>query len=367
MLAVDLEARRGDFSLTLSFQAEDASVVALFGRSGCGKTTAINLIAGLLKPQRGSITLAGRTLYDQARGVHMPVEQRRIGYVFQDARLFPHYSLLGNLRYGERRHRGGPPVIDLETVLDLLALRPLLHRRVHQLSGGEKQRVAIGRALLAQPQLLLLDEPLASLDMPRRAEVLPYLEQVRDTLRIPMVYVSHQFDEVLRLATQVVVLDQGRTLLQGDIATVSLRRELRDLVGAEATGAVVDGQVVEADSAAGLARVRIGAGQISVDVGPLSAGQPVRVQMLARDLVLALSRPTDLSIRNALAGTVTSLEDDGAHAVLVGVDVGGATLLARVTAAAARDLQLKAGLSLWVLVKAVGLRGRVFATALKAP
>jgi molybdate transport system ATP-binding protein len=365
MLSVDLEAQRGDFSLTLSFQAEDASVVALFGRSGCGKTTAINLIAGLLRPQRGSIQLAGQTLYDGARGIDLPVERRRIGYVFQESRLFPHYSLLGNLRYGQRRHRDAPQVIDLETVLDLLGLRPLLQRRVHQLSGGEKQRVAIGRALLAQPQLLLLDEPLASLDLPRRAEVLPYLEQVRDYLRIPMVYVSHQFDEVLRLATQVVVLDQGHTLVQGDIAAVSLRRELRDLVGAEATGAVIDGQVSEVEPAAGLARVRIGAGHISVDAGTLTAGQHVRVQMLARDLVLALSPPTDLSIRNALAGTVTSLEDDGAHAVLVGVEVGGATLLALVTASAARDLRLRAGLALWVLVKAVSLRGRVFATGPK--
>jgi molybdate transport system ATP-binding protein len=367
MLAVDIEAQRGDFSLSLRFQAEAASVVALFGRSGCGKTTVIDLIAGLLRPKRGSVQLAGRTLFDAARGIDLPVEQRRIGYVFQDARLFPHYSLLGNLRYGQRRHRDSAPVIDLETVLELLGLRPLVQRRVQQLSGGEKQRVAIGRALLAQPQLLLLDEPLASLDLPRRAEVLPYLEQVRDYLRIPMVYVSHQFDEVLRLATQVVVLDQGHALLQGDIAAVSLRRELRELVGGEATGAVVDGQVEEVDPAGGLARVRIGAGQISVDVGALGAGQQVRVQMLARDLVLALSRPTDLSIRNALAGTVTTLENDGAHAILVGVDVGGATLLARVTASAARDLQLRAGLPLWALVKAVSLRGRVFATAPKAP
>ena len=366
MLAVDVEAQRGDFSLSLRFRAEAGSVVALFGRSGCGKTTAIDLIAGLLRPQRGSVQLAGRTLFDAARGIDLPVEQRRIGYVFQDARLFPHYSLLGNLRYGQRR-QGSAPVIDLETVLELLGLRPLLQRRVQQLSGGEKQRVAIGRALLAQPQLLLLDEPLASLDMPRRAEVLPYLEQVRDYLRIPMVYVSHQFDEVLRLATQVVVLDQGHALLQGDIAAVSLRRELRELVGGEATGAVVDGQVEEVDPAGGLARVRVGAGHISVDVGALDAGQQVRVQMLARDLVLALSRPTDLSIRNALAGTVSTLENDGAHAILVGVDVGGATLLARVTASAARDLQLRAGLPVWALVKAVSLRGRVFATASKAP
>lgn len=359
MLTVQLHKRRDNFSLDLAFTAE-SGVVALFGRSGCGKSTAVNLIAGLLRPDAGVIKLGDEVLMDTAQGINLAAEQRRIGYVFQDARLFPHYTVLGNLRYGLQRSRRPQPDFQFDAVVNLLGLTGLLSRRPQQLSGGERQRVALGRALLAQPRLLLLDEPLASLDLARREEVLPYLERVRDQLRIPMVYVSHQFEEVLRLATQVVLMQQGQVLAQGDLPGISVRPELRALVGAEALGAVVEGRVQDIDHDTGLARVAIGQEHLNVDAHALQSGQSVRLQLLARDLILALAPPQGLSVRNMLSGRITQLVPDERHALLVTIDAGGATLIARITAPAAAELQLHVGLRLWVLVKAVTLRGHVY-------
>ena len=359
-LTLSLKKRRGDFSLDVDVHA-DSGIVALFGRSGCGKSTAVDLIAGLLKGDHGRIQIGDDVLFDSAARIDLPAERRRIGYVFQDARLFPHYTVRGNLEYGLRRATTVPRYIDLDRIVELLALGPMLDRRPRQLSGGEKQRVAIGRALLSQPRLLLLDEPLASLDRARRNEVLPYLERLRDVLSIPMVYVSHQFDEVLRLATHVVLMDHGRVLVQGDLPTVSLRPELRDIVGADAVGAVVEGRVMRVHSGSGLAQIEIGRQEMYVDAEGLTGGQPVRLQLLARDLILSLDAPRGLSVRNALQGVVTNIVPDGANAALVEVDVGGARLISRVTRLAVDELSLRAGLALWVLVKAVTTRGHVFA------
>jgi molybdate transport system ATP-binding protein len=358
MFAFRLEKRRGEFALEIDVTAS-RGVVALFGRSGCGKSTVVNLIAGLLAADRGRIEIAGETLFDSDRRIDVPAEQRRIGYVFQDARLFPHYTVQGNLEYGARRARG-EPFIELDRIVELLGIGGLLMRRPAQLSGGERQRVAIGRALLSQPRLLLLDEPLASLDRARRDEVLPYLERLRDSLVVPMVYVSHQFDEVLRLATHVVVMELGRVVGQGDVPTISRLPELRDLVGAEAMGAVVEGRVMTVDEAVGLASIQIGRQLLYVDATNLIAGRPVRLQLLARDLILALDAPRRISVRNALQGVVTNVLSDDDTAVLVEVDVDGARLMARVTSHAANELALHPGLSLWILVKAITLRGHVF-------
>src|SRR5579872_2553680 len=222
MLRVSVIKRRPEFTLSASFSAPTPGVIAVFGRSGSGKTTLIDLLAGLLPPDEGEVHLAGTVLTDTRSGIAVAPERRRIGYVFQDARLFPHLSVAGNLRYGEKRAGHGPHYIRFEEVTGLLGLDSLLHRRPHQLSGGERQRVALGRALLSQPQLLLLDEPLASLDAGRREEVLPYLEALRDWLSVPMVYVSHQFEEVLRLATHVVLMEAGSVSAQGSLTEVSV-------------------------------------------------------------------------------------------------------------------------------------------------
>ena len=350
MLQVDITFLRNSFALDARFAAPTPGVTALFGRSGCGKSTLVNLLAGLLRPDGGSIRLDGETWFDAARGIDVPAERRRIGYVFQDARLFPHYTVRGNLLYGAAR--SGTTASGIDDVVQLLGLERLLQSRPGVLSGGERQRVALGRALLSEPRLLLLDEPLASLDAMRRAEVLPYLERLRDHYAIPMVFVSHQFDEVLRLATHLVVMHEGQIVADGDVGSVSLDPALRGIVGPDAVGAVVEGQVQRIDSTDGLAVVAVGTGnQLRIGAQGLKPGQQVRLQLLARDLILALEEPRGMSVRNHLRGTVQSITSDGG-ADLLEIDIGGATLLARVTTAATRALDLAAGRPLWVLVKA---------------
>ncbi|MEJ1960650.1 MAG: molybdenum ABC transporter ATP-binding protein [Gammaproteobacteria bacterium] len=368
MLSVALDMHRDGFRLQVAFDAPTPGVVALFGRSGCGKSTTIDLIAGLLEPDAGHVRLDDATLVDTHVHVSVPAQRRRIGYVFQDARLFPHRSVVGNLRYGLKRARGVDQRIGFDEVVSLLGLESLLERRPNQLSGGERQRVALGRALLSQPQLLLLDEPLASLDTARREEVLPYLEALRDRLSIPMIFVSHQFDEVLRLATHVVLLENGKVTAQGSPSAISLEPALRAIVGPDEVGAVVDGIISSVDSERGLAELRIAGGTLRVSAREIldnrathhGVGSGVRVQLLARDIILATEPPHSLSVRNAIEGTVTDITDDDDDAALVRVDVGGESVLSRVTMAAVEALKLQRGSRVWVLVKAVSLRGRAF-------
>jgi molybdate transport system ATP-binding protein len=257
--------------------------------------------------------------------------------------------------------------VSLERVLAMLDLEPLLSRRVHRLSGGERQRVAIGRALLSQPRLLLLDEPLAALDRDRREEVLPYLETLRDQLSIPMIYVSHRFDEVLRLATHIVLMQSGTVAAEGGITQMSLDPKLRTLIGPDAVGAVIDGTVIGGDAASGLTRVRVGNGELKIEAARLVAGAPMRVQLLARDVIVSTRMPQYLSVRNSLQGLVTAIDDDGIGKAgdlgsdLISIDIGaGASILARVTRAATRELELAVGAPVWALVKAVSLRGHSF-------
>jgi molybdate transport system ATP-binding protein len=367
MLEIDVTKQRGTFKSQVTFTSTTPGVTALFGRSGCGKTTTIHMIAGLLRPDRGHIRIDGTVLFDAVRDIDVPAQQRGIGYVFQDARLFPHLSVRDNLRYGERRTRGRARRVQLGDVVELLGLAPLLARRPAGLSGGERQRVAIGRALLAQPRLLLLDEPLAAIDVARRGELLPYLERLRDQFSLPMVLVSHQFDEVLRLAGDVVVLENGAVAGHGDVIAMSQSPVLRAIVGADSLGAVVEGITAEVDVTSGLARIDVGAGHLHVESGELRSGQRVRVQLLARDLILASAPTTGLSVRNSLAGTISKLEPDGQRAWLVSTDIGGATLLVRVTDDARSALGLAVGQPVWVLVKAVSLRGHVFLGARPPP
>ncbi|MGB6355590.1 MAG: molybdenum ABC transporter ATP-binding protein [Steroidobacteraceae bacterium] len=355
MLSVAVKKRRGSFSLDARFELPTPGAAALFGRSGCGKSTLVNIIAGLLDADAGRVSLDERILLDTAQRIEVPPEKRRIGYVFQDARLFPHLSVAANLRYGERRAPGSR-YVSLDTVIGLLGLGSLMDRRTHRLSGGERQRVAIGRALLSQPSLLLLDEPLASLDAARREEVLPYLESLRDQLAIPMVYVSHDFDEVLRLATHVVLMESGRTIAQGNVADMSLNADLRTIVGADAVGAAVDGIVLGTDPSSGLVRIQVGHGELRLQAANAAVGARLRVQLLARDLIVATEAPRNLSVRNVLSGTVTAVTSDSADSNLIAIDIGGPVVMARVTREASRELALVPGLAAWVLVKAVSLR-----------
>jgi molybdate transport system ATP-binding protein len=358
MLKVTAKKRRGGFLLDAKFELPTPGVVALFGRSGCGKTTLVNVIAGLLAADNGHVALDDLVLLDTDLGIDVPPEGRRIGYVFQDARLFPHMRVETNLRYALKR-AAVAPFIGVDRVVDLLDLAPLMGRRTHELSGGERQRVAIGRALLSQPRLLLLDEPLASLDASRREEVLPYLETLRDQLAIPMVYVSHNFDEVLRLATYLVLMEAGKTIAQGNLSEMSLHPRVRAIIGADAVGAIVDGTVLGTDPSSGLIRVQVGQGELRVQYAEAAPGTRLRVQLLARDLIVATEPPRQLSVRNSLPGVITSVASDVDDSDLIAIDIGGILIMARITKSATRELGLTAGKPVWALVKTASLRPHV--------
>ncbi len=361
MLRVAAATRRGEFALDAAFERPTPGVVALFGRSGCGKSTLVNIIAGLLQPENGRVTLDGTVLLDTQSRFSMPAEHRRMGYVFQDARLFPHLRVAANLRYAATR-AGTPAFVGFDAVVELLGLGGLMQRRTQGLSGGERQRVAIGRALLTQPRLLLLDEPLAALDRARREEVLPYLEILRDQLAIPMVYVTHRFEEVLRLATSLVLMDEGRVVAQGGVGDMSLDPRLRAIIGRDEVGAIIDGTVLGTDPSSRLTRVRVGRGEINVRTGRLAPGIALRVQLLARDVIVSTRPPQHLSVRNSLAGIVTHIHHDDADSDLITLDIGGAEILARITGAATRDLNLRPAAPAWALIKSVSLQGHAFAT-----
>lgn len=355
MLQVAVLKHRGAFTLDARFDLPTPGVVALFGRSGCGKTTLVDVLAGLLKADVGRVVLNMAVLLDTEQRIDVPPERRRIGYVFQDARLFPHLSVAANLRYAQKRAAVASFVAP-DLVVDLLDLGPLMDRRTQQLSGGERQRVAIGRALLSQPSLLLLDEPLASLDASRREEVLPYLETLRDQLAIPMVYVSHNFDEVLRLATHLVLMESGKITAQGNLSEMSLNSGVRAIIGADAVGAIVDGTVLGTEQSSGLTRVQVGQGVLKVHFGKVAQGAKLRVQLLARDLIVAARVPQQLSVRNCLTGVIITITDDVEDSDLVTIDIGGTMIVARVTKAATLELGLREGMAVWALVKTASLR-----------
>ena len=358
-LDVALTHRMGAFALDAAFDAPARGITALFGASGSGKSTIVNAIAGLLRPLHGHVRIGGTTLLDTARRVDMPIEARGVGYVFQDARLFPHLSVDGNLRFGERRTRDRPHTVRHDDVVALLGIGHLLRRRPGALSGGERQRVALGRALLAQPRLLLLDEPLASLDGPRRAEILPYFERLRDEAGLPIVYVSHAIDEVVRLATRVVVLAEGRVIGSGTVEDVFSRGDLRPYVGRRFEGGtILTATVTGHDDRLTLTTFALGTHVLTVPRVDAPVGRNMRVRVLARDVSLARSEPQDVSITNRWPGTVAEIiARDGPYAD-VRVDLGGFGLWALVTRASVERLALEIGAPAWCLVKTVALDAR---------
>ncbi len=353
MLHVDVAARRGAFALQVAFELVGGGVIGLFGRSGSGKTTLINIVAGLVRPDRGMVALDGMSWCDTANAIDVPPERRHIGYVFQNSRLFPHLRVSGNLRYALQRARR-PTYVSLDAVIALLDLEALLDRRIQQLSGGEAQRVAIGRALLTQPRLLLLDEPLAGLDGARREEVLPYLEALRDRLQIPMLYVSHRFDEVARLATRIVLLESGSSVAQGDVGAMSAHALLRAIVGPEEVATIIDAAVIGVDADTQTMRVRAGQSELQLSMPAFNPGDRVRLRLLARDVIVATQKPVASSARHVMTATVAVVDRDQPDSDLITLDVGGGTeLLARVTRTATRELALHPSMPVWALCSVV--------------
>ncbi|WP_053076694.1 molybdenum ABC transporter ATP-binding protein [Caenimonas sp. SL110] len=349
---------RPAFTLHASFEPPVRGITAIFGASGSGKTTLLRCIAGLERAHDAVVRIAGRTWQDDSRKLFVPVWQRPIGYVFQEASLFDHLDVRGNLAFADKRASGvDRKQVALDEAIDLLGIAHLLRRRTHELSGGERQRVAIARALASQPQLLLLDEPLASLDHARRQEILPWLERLRDELHIPMLYVTHAADEVARLADTLVVLELGVVKASGPTGEVLARIDSPVVVGDDA-GALLEGRVEERDERWHLMRVGFAGGSLWLRDSGLPVGQAVRMRVLARDVSVALETPQASSIQNVLPCTIEAMAPD-AHPsqVMLRLTVGKASLLARITARAADALSLAPGQQVWAQVKSAALVG----------
>jgi len=353
-IEVDVAHRLGVFTLEVRF-ASEGRLTAFFGQSGAGKTSLINIIGGLIRPDRGRITVDGTTLVDTLSGTFVAPHRRRVGYVFQEGRLFPHLTVRQNLMFGRWFRPPQERKVQLETVLDLLGIGHLLQRRPGALSGGEKQRVAIGRALLASPRLLLMDEPLAALDDERKAEILPFIERLRDESNVPIIYVSHSLAEVSRLANSIVVLRNGRVAAVGDPAEVLSRSELvpQDAVGE--TGAVIEGRISQHDIEFGLTTLQSKAGLLRAPYLDLPIGTVVRVRIRARDVMIANAPPVGLSALNVLVGKVIELRKRGETAVEVSIECNGVRLAARLTRKSVETLGLKPALPVYAILKSVAL------------
>jgi len=350
-LELSLGHRFAAFDLQAEFTAPQG-VTALFGRSGSGKTTVVNAVAGLFRPESGRITLGGEVLFDSARGVWLPPHRRRLGYVFQDARLFPHLTVRQNLLYGARFHRAAAPPLD--RIVALLDIAPLMARRPGDLSGGERQRVAIGRALLTAPRMLLMDEPLAALDAARKAEILPYLERLRDEAGLPILYVSHSMAEVARLATTVVLLDKGRVQRAGPVGEVLSEPALAPTIGLAEAGAVLPA-ILAAQEEDGLSRLETSAGSVFLPRLDAAVGSALRIRVSAQDVMLARVRPEAISALNILPGTITAIWRGTGPGALVQLRAGQDLLLARITQRSVQALDLTVGTPVHAVIKSLAV------------
>lgn len=354
MLEVDVKRKQGLFQVDSSFVAEASGVTALFGRSGSGKTSLINMVSGLIRPDEGRIALNGRPLFDSARNIHVPPEKRRFGYVFQEGRLFPHLSVSANLTYGMNLIPPKERHVHPDQVVELLGIGHLLKRRPAKLSGGEKQRVAIGRALLTSPSLLLMDEPLASLDESRKVEVLPFISRLARELSIPILYVSHSLDEILNLADTLILLKDGKVAAAGPIEALMSRLEVRRLMSRFEYGAVFDTLVEQHHHEWGLTRLKFSSGILQVPLQEVPVDSGVRVRINARDVAVALTRPENISVQNVFAGVITEISGDTGDMVDILLDIGH-PLLARVTPRARLELDLRPGRPIYALIKSVSI------------
>lgn len=362
MIEFSCRLERPRFLLDAEFSAP-GGCVALFGASGSGKTTVSKLIAGIERPDRGRIVVGNRVLVDTASSIRVPVHKRRVGFVFQDGQLLPHLSVLQNLRYGAFFAPEGTGSVSFDFVIDLLGIRQLLSARPATLSGGERQRVAIGRALLAAPSILIMDEPLASLDVQRKAEILPFIERLRDELALPIVYVSHAIEEVARLATHVVRMGGGKVLAQGAPEEVFAAPMADPAAGRFEVVSFLTGNVLRQLPEFGMTILAHPAGEITLPAGFAEAGRALRVAINATNVTLAKERPTGLSVRTVLAGEIKAVVENQGPAALVTVELtGGDRISAYLTRLALADLSIGVGSKVYALVKGAAVDERGIAT-----
>jgi molybdate transport system ATP-binding protein len=356
-LSLGLWLKREGFALDVQATLPARGITAVFGASGSGKTTLLRCVAGLETEAQGRVSLGDTVWQDSAQRLLVPTWQRRLGYVFQEASLFEHLDVQGNLDYGLSRSAAPANAATLAAAIELLGIGALLKRTPQGLSGGERQRVAIARALASQPRLLLLDEPLASLDAARRRDILPWLERLRDEVALPMLYVTHSMEEVARLADHLLVLDSGCVKASGPAGEVLASVDNPTIVGEDA-GVLLSGQIARRDEMWQLSRVDFQGGALWVRDQGWSEGRAVRLRVLARDVSLAISEPRDSSIQNQLRAVITAvIADDHPSQVLVRLDCAGTVLLARVTRRALHSLKLEPGTTIWALVKSVAVIG----------
>ncbi|UXN59938.1 molybdenum ABC transporter ATP-binding protein [Phyllobacterium zundukense] len=343
----------GKFVLDAAFTS-DRGVTALFGRSGSGKTSIIRILAGLSPPDQGRVVFDGDVLVDTKKGIFVPKHKRCFGYVFQEGRLFPHLTVQQNLNYGRWFTPKSRRSDDLSKVIDLLGIGAILDRRPGKLSGGEKQRVAIGRALLSSPRMLLMDEPLAALDDTRKIEILPYLEALRDEMSIPIIYVSHSVSEVARLADRVIVMSEGKVAMAGAAADVLSHTSISITTDRREAGSLVEGKVLNYDPMHKLTTIGFKTSKIYVSGTEVAVGKSVRVHILAKDVMLSTIRPEQLSALNILEGTVSAITFESGIAD-VQVDCQGTTILARITELSCGRLDLRPGMLVFAIIKTVAL------------
>ncbi|ELY3600372.1 molybdenum ABC transporter ATP-binding protein ModC [Cronobacter sakazakii] len=350
MLELNFTQVLGKHRLTVNETLPGSGITAVFGVSGAGKTSLINAISGLTRPQHGRIVLNDRVLSDTETDTFLPPEKRRVGYVFQDARLFPHYKVRGNLKYGMAKEMAS----QFDKLVTLLGIEPLLDRLPGTLSGGEKQRVAIGRALLTAPELLLLDEPLASLDVPRKRELLPYLQRLAREINIPMLYVSHSLEEILHLADKVLVLEQGEVKVFGSLEDIWGSSVMHPWLPPEQQSSVLKVTVLEHHPHYAMTALALGDQHLWVNriEKPLQTALRIRIQ--ASDVSLVLQPPLQSSIRNILRARVAQCYDDNGQ-VEVQLEVGSRTLWARISPWARDELAIKPGLWLYAQIKSVSI------------
>ncbi|MBN2420160.1 MAG: molybdenum ABC transporter ATP-binding protein, partial [Deltaproteobacteria bacterium] len=353
-MKVNIIRKQGNFTVDVDFTGAESGVTALYGPSGAGKTSVINMVSGLISPDKGHISVKELCLFDSEKGINLPTERRRIGYVFQDARLFPHMSVKNNLAYGLNLTPSGQRFVTFDPVVDLLGIGHLLNRRPSKLSGGEKQRVAIGRALLTSPAILLMDEPLASLDSRRKTEVLPFIMRLSREYKIPILYVSHLIDEILNLADKLVIMDSGRVLASGNTEDLFSRPDVQKHLSMDDHGSVVSGIVDEPCNSAGLTQLRFGSLRLTVPPVQAPKGMPIRVRIAAKHVAIALKKPEDTSFHNIFKGKVHSIVDKDGPFVDVYVDTGH-IILARISRDSCCKLDLHEGKDVFILIKTVAV------------
>ena len=359
-LRIQVALKRTDFVLDVDLRLPAQGTTAIFGTSGSGKTTLLRVLAGLEPQARGRISLQGEVWQDSAQNTFKPTHQRGLGYVFQEASLFEHLNVTDNLKFGFKRTPVAQRKLGWDQTVALLGISHLLERWPQQLSGGERQRVAIARALAASPRMLLMDEPLASLDAGRKAEILPYLERLQSELGIPIIYVSHAIDEVARLADHLVLLVNGKVEASGPTQELLTRLDL-PLAHGDTAGAVLITTVQSHDPTDHLTTVQFNGGQLTVPMSSANIGQSLRIRVQARDVSLTLTKQTGTSILNILSARVTALSADSPGQLMVALDVGAGSqtvpLLARITARSAQALALAPGLSVYAQIKGVAILG----------